>query len=297
MALTLLIRNYNNGFFYFNYEAPECVNVNIPNPKTLVGVTLKAHSGDQLTTGSDFYLIRMNENIPDSFHVYFNGWSRTEDYPSPSGVGIHHPGGGLKKISTYTKTLESASWMGNPGLTHWEVFWAQTISGHGVTEGGSSGSPLFDSQGRIVGELSGGESGCDSINLNLPDFYGKFAWAWASDGNDSTSRLKDWLDPGSTNLFVLDGHYTDSVIPIIPPLQAIYPNPFKDVLNISFEKVNNGVVHVTVYDIPGKLLLTENYHMNSNGSIQINLEFLPKGLYLLRVESQETTICRKIIRQ
>ena len=282
--------------FYFNYESPECVTTGIKNPISLIGATLKAHSGDQLTIGSDFYLVRMNENIPDSFHVYYNGWSRSEDYPSPSGVGIHHPGGGLKKISTYTQALESSSWMGNPGLTHWKVFWVQTVSGHGVTEGGSSGSPLFDNQGHIVGGLSGGESACDSIHINLADYYGKFAWAWSSDGHDSTSQLKGWLDPDSTNVYVLDGHYADSLIPVIPPLQSIYPNPFKDFITISLKNVKKGV-HVMVYDIPGQLLLNDNYQMNGNGNFQINLDFLPKGLYLIRIESQETTICSKIIRQ
>ncbi len=129
--------------FYFDYESPECATTSYPNPKSVVGATLKAHSGDQLTSGSDFYLIRMNESIPDSFHVFFNGWSRSQDFLSPSGVGIHHPGGDLKKISTYKNALESSTWMGNPGLTHWKVAWAETISGHGVTEGGSSGSPYI----------------------------------------------------------------------------------------------------------------------------------------------------------
>jgi hypothetical protein len=78
--------------FYFDYESPGCETTEYPHPKSRVGATLKAHSGDQLTKGSDFYLVRMNENIPDSIHVYFNGWSRNEDFPSPSGVGIHHPG-------------------------------------------------------------------------------------------------------------------------------------------------------------------------------------------------------------
>ena len=283
--------------FYFNYESPDCVATGYPDLESLVGATLKAHSGDQLTVGSDFYLVRMNENIPDSFHVFYNGWSRSEDFPSPSGVGIHHPGGDLKKISTYKNALESSTWMGNPGLTHWQVVWAQTISGHGVTEGGSSGSPIFDNNGRIVGTLSGGESLCDSIHLNSPDYYGKFSWAWQSDGNDSTSRLKDWLDPGSTNLYILDGRYTDSVDPIIPPQQAIYPNPFKDFVTISMKEVNNGEVHITVYDIPGRLLYSDNYHLNGNGSVQMNLGFLPQGLYLLRIESQESTISRKIIRE
>jgi hypothetical protein len=70
-----------------------------------------------------------------------------------------------------------------------------------------------------------------------------------------------------------------------------------DVLTISLKDVHNDEVLVTVFDIPGRLLFTDNYHMNGNGSFQINLGFLPNGLYLLRIESQDMTITRKIIRQ
>jgi hypothetical protein len=281
--------------FYFNYESPECSTTYQVKQLSLAGATLKAHSGDQLTSGSDFYLIRMFDNIPDSFHVYYNGWSRSTG-SSPSGVGIHHPGGDLKKISTYNKPLESSSWMGNPGSTHWEVVWAQTVSGHGVTEGGSSGSPLFDVHKRIVGLLSGGESACDSGSLNRPDFYGKFYWAWESDGNDSTGRLKDWLDPGSTDLPFLDGHYKDIPDPGITPLEAIYPNPFKDNLTISLKDVNNEVVQITVYDISGRRLVADHYQLNAYGSVQMNLEPLPEGLYFLRIESAVKTFTSKIIK-
>jgi hypothetical protein len=145
--------------------------------------------------------------------------------------------------------------------------------------------------------LSGGESACDSMNLNQPDYYGKFAWAWESDGNDSTSRLMDWLDPDSTNIFILDGHFTDTIDSIPSPLQAIFPNPFIDNLIIRLNVTDNRPVHIEVYDIPGRLLFSEDHHLSGNGSVQLNLEFLPRGLYLLRIESQETTITNKIIRR
>jgi hypothetical protein len=283
--------------FYLGYEAPECVYTGYPSAKSMTGATVKAHSGDLIKTGSDFYLVRMNENIPDSFHVFYNGWSRGNDYPSTSGVGIHHPGGDLKKISTYKTVLQSTTWMGNPGLTHWEVVWAQTVSGHGVTEGGSSGSPLFDKYGRIVGALSGGSSTCDSINLNKPDYYGKFSWSWESDGVDSTRRLKDWLDPESTNLMVLDGRYPNSIDTITPPLQAIYPNPFKKYLTISINEVNDDLVRLSIFDITGRMVYSESYHMNGIGSKQLDLGFLPKGLFILRVESQDDILTRKIIKE
>ncbi len=82
-----------------------------------------------------------------------------------------------------------------PGSIHWVVSWNQ-----GVTEPGSSGSPIFDNQThRIIGQLSGGPSGCG--NSNQKDAYGRFDASWDG-GGTSTTRLRDWLDP--TNIGTMD---------------------------------------------------------------------------------------------
>ena len=76
--------------------------------KTIVGCTRKA--AIPIQNGSDGLLLLLNENIPDNYDVFFNGWDRTGT-PSPSGVGIHHPSGDYKKISTYGKyPVESVTW-------------------------------------------------------------------------------------------------------------------------------------------------------------------------------------------
>ena len=60
-----------------------------------------------------------------------------------SSVGIHHPSGDIKKWSYDADASVSSEWggWGSSGTnTHWEVLdWDI-----GTTEGGSSGSPLFD---------------------------------------------------------------------------------------------------------------------------------------------------------
>jgi PKD repeat protein len=92
----------------------------------------------------------------------------------------------------------------NNGLqSHWEVGWNETANGHGVTEGGSSGSPLLDSYGRIVGTLTGGLSSCNSPNEK--DYFGMFPYHWASNGTTDDQQLKPWLDPDNTGVSYLDG--------------------------------------------------------------------------------------------
>ncbi|MEA3443267.1 MAG: hypothetical protein U9R19_00925, partial [Bacteroidota bacterium] len=173
--------------FYFNYERQNCNDTNEPEPiaNTITGAVKKARGS--MSSGSDFYLVLFNSYLPLEYDVYFNGW-RTVNASSTSGVGIHHPAGDVKKISTYTNTLT------NWGNTHWRVTWSPTSSGAGVTEGGSSGSPIFNNNGYIVGTLTGGLSACvtggagPGTGPNQPDKYGKFSYSWQSNGSSAAYR-------------------------------------------------------------------------------------------------------------
>lgn len=196
--------DFNQYIFYFNYESTVCNGMNAPTNQSMVGCTRRADSADGGgAQGSDFLLVEINNDIPESYNAYLNGWN-ANDVSSPSGVGIHHPAGEQKKISTYTSNTASASWNGVPG-THWLLNWIATPNGHGVTEGGSSGSPLFDNNGRVVGQLTGGSSFCDSPNN--PDLYGKMSYNWTENPNPPNEKLNQWLDPDNTGTRILDGTY------------------------------------------------------------------------------------------
>ena len=187
--------------FYFNYESDVCVfnSGTEPEPSynTIVGAVLKSRGPD--SGGSDFLLIELDcsESDVNDADGYYNGWNRNTS-GSPSGVSIHHPAGDIKKISTYTSTLTSATYTGCITNGHWYVTWIETETNHGVTEGGSSGSPIFNNNKLIVGTLTGGGAACD--NLTAPDYYGKFDIHWNDSGNGSGDgfELEHWLDPGNT---------------------------------------------------------------------------------------------------
>ncbi|MCX6256739.1 MAG: PKD domain-containing protein [Bacteroidia bacterium] len=206
--------------FYFNYERTGC-NITTeaePVPVTITGSSLKANGP---WTGSDFFLVLLNKYVPTSVNPYFNGW-RSTNTASPSGTGIHHPAGDVKKISTYTTTLA------NYGNTHWNVVWSPTTHGDGVTEPGSSGSPIFNNEGLVVGTLSGGLSACTAGGAgsgsgpDKADFYGKFSYSWASNGSTASSRLKDWLAPDGSNPATLQGKNEDCTN--FPPIADFYPS-------------------------------------------------------------------------
>ncbi|NTV82900.1 MAG: T9SS type A sorting domain-containing protein [Bacteroidales bacterium] len=191
--------------FYFNYEAPECENPTVnPVPNSMTGAEKLANAN---TSGSDFLLLRLDEDIPDNYEPYYNGWS-IENIASPSGVTIHHPAGDIRKISTYTQQIQSSAWYSTPG-THWQVFWSETETNWGVTEGGSSGAPLYDNFGRIIGALTGGQAACEpdgsGTGPDQPDYYGKFSYSWDQNGNDPSQQLKYWLDPINAGVTSLPG--------------------------------------------------------------------------------------------
>ncbi|MBI4647907.1 MAG: PKD domain-containing protein, partial [Bacteroidia bacterium] len=191
--------------FYFKYEAPTCTTPGSePSYVTKTGCTLTA-SGPY-SGGSDFCLVLLEQSMVQSDDPYYNGWDRTNTAWPATCVGIHHPGGDIKKISYSTAALVSSGCLtGMPAGSAWTVnTWGPTGNGTGVTEGGSSGSPLFNSSGRLVGTLSGGSSTCATPTAG--DCYGKFYYHWDLSGTANSARLKPWLDPLGTNPNNVNGY-------------------------------------------------------------------------------------------
>jgi len=269
--------------FYFNYQMPGCPNSTAPTPGSLLGATLLAHGGAYDKTGSDFYLVKLSESIPDSFNIYFNGWSR-EDVPSLNGVGIHHPWGDVKKISTYTTPTQASTYSSNPNLCYWMVYWHYTVSGHGVTEPGSSGSPLFNSSGQIMGTLTGGYSACDTGSINLEDYYGMFSWHWDKNGTDSASMLKYWLDPNNTGATKIGGWALGvNSIAGSEASAKLYPNPARDFADVSIE--NGSIFHegisISILDMLGKPVRFSAISETSGGNYKLDLRSLSPGVYFV----------------
>jgi hypothetical protein len=188
--------------FYFNYESEGCEAPLLePSSQNMVGARNVSRSGTEGDSGSDFYLLELNEYIPSDYEVYYNGWSRVES-PAQSGVTIHHPNGDIKKISTYTEPLTNGAFANNPN-SHWKVYWAITENVAAATEPGSSGSPIFNADGQIVGLLTGGLSSCDS--QTSPDYYGKFSYSWDKNGTNPERQLEPWLDEQNTGVVAMSG--------------------------------------------------------------------------------------------
>lgn len=181
--------NESTWLYLFNYESPTCNGGDGNLANSISGSTLRGSYSN-----SDVALMELSTTPPPSYLVYYAGWDRG-GVPATATTCIHHPAGDVKKISFNTDILFSS--VNNFDL--WRVGnWED-----GTTEGGSSGSPLFDQNRRIVGQLFGGAASC---NNNSYDDFGKFDVSWTGNGTNS-GRLSNWLDPQNSNQTTLNGQY------------------------------------------------------------------------------------------
>ncbi|MEI3118077.1 MAG: trypsin-like peptidase domain-containing protein [Parabacteroides johnsonii] len=95
---------------------------------------------------------------------------------------IHHPSGSLKRLNLAEGNVELTTYKIQVTdfneNSHWKVGRWTT----GCTAGGSSGSPLLDSDNRVIGGLTGGASSC----LNpVEDFFFSIQKSWSEPADSS----------------------------------------------------------------------------------------------------------------
>lgn len=200
----------SNWAFRFNWNSPA------PNLGCADGANQSANPGppyDQTANGAtvlvsgteaDHALLQIdNMTVQDAqnWNAFYAGWNREETESAITGVvGIHHARGDVKKICRAdegnTNNISHNN-SGSPAAAVWYInSWTE-----GVTEPASSGSPLFDQNGRIIGQLYGGAAACSGNNNNgLYDFYGRLGVSWGL-------GIDDYLAPSScgTAPVILDG--------------------------------------------------------------------------------------------
>ena len=179
----------SSAVFYFNYQHVDCGGSSVvSNSQKISGAKLLATSLPIDKNKLDFSLLQLNETPPKEFRPYYSGWSLSKEKVD-SVVCIHHPSGDVKKISRSAGEIADGTYTENGYManSHWLISkWTL-----GATEGGSSGSALFNQNHKIIGSLTGGESSCTNT---VNDYYSKFYLSW-NYFPDSSNQLKYWLDP------------------------------------------------------------------------------------------------------
>ncbi len=241
-------QNVNNWTFRFQYKSPTCGGGDDYSYYSYSGSTLRARSAV-----SDFALLELDTIPQGETGITYAGWSRSATAPN-SAVGIHHPKGDVMKISFDNDTLIRTNYPSLSGNNHWRV-----IYDRGTAEHGSSGSPIFDHNQKVIGQLHGGYPGCSS-NRNF--WYGSFDVSW-------NNGLAQFLDPDTTGAIT-----TNTVrIPYISGTsnicaQATYNiDNLPDVAIVTWNTSNNNLQLVS-----GQGTSSAEFQKNGNGSCTINAE-------------------------
>jgi len=192
---------------YWNYENSVCRPViegsgaDSPNAD---GSRAIFNTGAELLAafgGSDVTILRLDDPVNPDANAFFAGWSAEASLPRDTMIAIHHPGLREKRISFSFSDPFRTDYL-NPNSTPIGSFLGIPFWDIGTTEGGSSGSPIFDRFKRVRGQLRGGRAAC--TNPDASDWYGYFHSSWEGGGTPET-RIKDWLDPCGTGTLTIDG--------------------------------------------------------------------------------------------
>ncbi len=300
-------QNPANWVFRFGWISPNPIcaaitnSTNGPTNMSISGATLRANNSN-----SDVALLELNGTIPDDWDRVWAGWDRTDNFPTFT-VGIHHPNGDIMKIcrdddapvkiaqnagggSLVAQTWDITGFTGNGSTnsgttTGWEL---------GVTESGSSGSALFDQNGRIIGQLYGGGAACSGTNdNNFHDFYGRFGVSWDAGGTAAT-RLSDWLDPAGTNPNTLDALDTALAIndETLERNITLFPNPTSGAIQVKIKEWISDFEY-EIYNTLGQVLRLNKLQNNEI----IDLGNLPSDVYYIKITEINTnrSVVKKIV--
>ena len=201
---------------------------------------------------TDFLLLELEKSPAQLGHsqITYLGWDRSGSNPS-KGTGIHHPKGIEMKISFDKHSISTCNSL--------YVGWRYYINSHwvvefdeGAVQSGSSGSPLFDQNKRVVGQAH-------SVYVSCPPetaFYGQFHRSWDGGGTSAT-RLRDWLDPINPNN---TGPQTHNFLRASPPTNLTTQSVFKTITVSQVENV------YPIYSIPSAV----NYKWEWSNSYSSN---------------------------
>ncbi len=78
---------------------------------------------------------------------------------------------------------------------------------------------------------------------------------------------------------------------------AVYPNPANSELNIQFSEELKGIFTLSILNIEGKLINSQQVITDENRSAKFDVSDYKKGVYHLRMEGQDHTLTKKIIIQ
>ncbi len=142
-----------------------------------------------------------------------------------------------------------------------------------------------------------------------------YTWDWGDATPSSTFSI-----PTASHTYTVDGSYNikltisgacglDSIIQasmvtgislsenVIGRSLAIYPNPTLGIVNLNFVSPNN-MAEISLTDLSGKILKSQDAKvLNGEFNSRLNISGFAKGTYILRIESGDLSVQRRIVKK
>ena len=156
---------------------------------------------------------------------------------------------------------------------------------------GASWTPLWNKAGATLATVAG----TYTSNYTSPaasDFKDGEVDLTPFAGQDNVIIKFEFTSGYGNNIIVDDINITSgplAVATVDDSKLSIFPNPVKDVMNISYDKAIN---QIDVYDVNGKLVKTYTTVDNT-----INVSDLSDGIYMLNIKTEEGLVVRKIVKE
>lgn len=151
---------------------------------------------------SDFTLLELDDPVVNDANAYFAGWNSTTQTPTNGVIIIHQAGSEEKRFSYSSRNTYLGNWGSGAAAANgshlivprWDI---------GSTEDGSSGAPLFNLKGQVLGQLHGGTALCGNTGY---DSFGTFDASWDVGASQAT-RMREWLEAGTSGLAEMPGRW------------------------------------------------------------------------------------------
>ncbi|MEL6611340.1 MAG: T9SS type A sorting domain-containing protein, partial [Bacteroidota bacterium] len=124
------------------------------------------------------------------------------------------------------------------------------------------------------------------------DADGDFVVTWDSYGQDG-SFYGIYAQRYAVNPVAIEN---DAALPTALVLEATYPNPARDAATLRYALPTAADVHVTVTDLLGRTVLsrTEGAKPAGRHAVQLTLDGLSSGVYVVRVNAQGATATKRL---
>lgn len=318
----------------FNYQHGSCNPAagTIPNTQhTMTGAKFLSRSvlpldsngePDATQIKGDFILLELNTPLPDAWNMNLSGWNNSASIPLSNTapkkfIGFHHPSGDVKKVSS-SHAIQSYS-LGAP-----ESHWVTSLDS-GLVAQGSSGSALFDGDGRVIGVASVAAIGqnvpancnVNALGQNVAEstsgmpLYSKLSYIWdySVDGTGTNRKLKPWLNSNNSTVTTVNavksncsaiGGGTGITVNSNQLDQSlnIFPNPSNTgKLTLQVNLSEPADLQVQLVDVSGRILHSYQLKHVQQGSFALDLSRFANGLYLLKVSDGYQSSSKKIMLQ